>query len=224
MKKFIQSLSPQAEFWLVVVVAFGWLIVSSILRGLGVSHQQALTDRAIVGLFVYEIGIGGVLLASLKARHWTLQKIGFRPGLNDTALGLALLVGTNILWAIIFYITWAVSPATVKHMQATSEALFGAAIFWPVVIAASLLNAAFEEIFVAGFVVTALKAERGSWFAVNVSVLIRLLYHLYQGQMGVLGALPIGLVYSWFYARTGRLWPVFVAHALQDMAGLAMHH
>jgi len=84
----------------------------------------------------------------------------------------------------------------------------------------SIVNALYEEIFVTGYVVTALKQARSDWFAVNVSVGIRLAYHLYQGQMGVLTVLPLGLIFGFWFARTGRLWPLVVAHAAMDMLAL----
>jgi CAAX protease family protein len=80
-----------------------------------------------------------------------------------------------------------------------------------------LLN---EELFLCGYIVTALKERDSSVTAVNVSVAIRLVYHLYQGAIGVLTIIPLGLIFSWWYARTGRLWPVLVAHAVFDLTSL----
>ena len=50
----------------------------------------------------------------------------------------------------------------------------------------SVVNGIFEELFVAGYIITALTPRRGMWMAINVSVVVRLLYHLYQGPIGVL--------------------------------------
>lgn len=54
----------------------------------------------------------------------------------------------------------------------------------------------------------------------NVSVLIRVLYHLYQG----LDAFPFhamyGLIQAYVFVRTGRLWPLIVSHALLDLYAL----
>jgi uncharacterized protein len=55
---------------------------------------------------------------------------------------------------------------------------------------------------------------------VNVSVAIRLVYHLYQGAIGVVTIIPFGLIVTWWYARTGKLWPILVAHAAIDFMGL----
>jgi membrane protease YdiL (CAAX protease family) len=84
-----------------------------------------------------------------------------------------------------------------------------------------LVNPFFEEVFVSGYVIAALDPRRTAWTGINVSVAIRLLYHLYQGPVGVLSVVPIGLVFAWWYARTGRLWPLVMAHALFDFLPLA---
>ena len=57
--------------------------------------------------------------------------------------------------------------------------------------------------------------------AVNISAAIRLSYHLYQGVAGVLALVPIGLLFGIWFARTRRLWPLIVAHAILDFVGFA---
>ena len=85
----------------------------------------------------------------------------------------------------------------------------------------SIVNGIFEELFVAGYIITALTARRGMWMAINVSVVVRLLYHLYQGPIGVLTIVPMGLLYGYVYSRTRQLWPLIVAHVLIDIIGLS---
>jgi membrane protease YdiL (CAAX protease family) len=85
-----------------------------------------------------------------------------------------------------------------------------------------VVNGFFEEIFVAGYVITALTQVRSMWLAINVSTVIRLLYHLYQGPLGVLYVVPLGLVSGYVFARTRQLWPLILAHILIDIAGLAI--
>jgi membrane protease YdiL (CAAX protease family) len=58
--------------------------------------------------------------------------------------------------------------------------------------------------------------------AVNISAAIRLSYHLYQGVAGVLAVVPLGLLFAYWFARTRQLWPLIVAHAILDFAGLAV--
>jgi uncharacterized protein len=79
----------------------------------------------------------------------------------------------------------------------------------------------FEEVFVCGYIVTIAKDAGRLAVGVNASVAIRLAYHLYEGSAGVMMAVPVGLIFALWFSRTGRLWPVVVAHALIDIAALA---
>jgi len=38
--------------------------------------------------------------------------------------------------------------------------------------------------------------------------------------MGVVGVAPLALLYAYWFALTGRLWPLIVAHALADFTPL----
>ncbi|HUQ10090.1 MAG TPA: CPBP family intramembrane glutamic endopeptidase [Steroidobacteraceae bacterium] len=58
------------------------------------------------------------------------------------------------------------------------------------------------------------------WTAINVSTGIRLLYHLYQGPIGILSVVPLGLIFGYAYSRTRMLWPLIFAHIVLDIAGL----
>ena len=85
---------------------------------------------------------------------------------------------------------------------------------------ASLVNPVFEEVFVCGYVITALKERFGLTTAVNVSAALRVSYHLYQGAVGVVGVAPLALLFAYWFGRTGRLWPLIVAHAIMDLWAL----
>ena len=87
---------------------------------------------------------------------------------------------------------------------------------------ASTVNGIFEEVFVAGYIITALTPVRGMWMGINVSTGLRLLYHLYQGPVGILSIVPVGLMFGYLYARTRQLWPLIFAHILIDLIGLLL--
>lgn len=220
MRQFLKSLSGRAEFAVVIGVAFGYPILISLLRGFAISPQKNISTATLLSLVIFELAIGGLLLAFLNLRGWTAQKIGLRPTLHDTGIGLLILGATTLVWIGTFYLVYFVSPETVGHMRDTYAKLKGSAVSPALVVGMSAINAAFEEIFVTGYVITLLKTSRSAWFAVNVSAGIRLAYHLYQGQVAVLGILPLGLIYAFWFVRTGRLWPLIVAHALQDIVAL----
>ena len=85
----------------------------------------------------------------------------------------------------------------------------------------STVNGIFEELFVAGYIITVLKDARGTWTAINASTMVRLLYHLYQGPIGVVTIVPMGLLFGYTYVRRRQLWPLIFAHVLIDIIGLS---
>ena len=100
------------------------------------------------------------------------------------------------------------------------ERMEGAPLSMAAIVAVSIVNPIFEEVFVCGYVIRALQRTRSVAFAVNVSVAIRVSYHLYQGAIGALGVVVAGLILGWWFARKGRLWPVIIAHGLMDLVAL----
>ena len=55
-----------------------------------------------------------------------------------------------------------------------------------------------------------------TWKAVAFSAVLRGCYHLYQGFGAVLGNIAMGLVFVYAWQRTGRLWPLVIAHGIID--------
>jgi membrane protease YdiL (CAAX protease family) len=87
----------------------------------------------------------------------------------------------------------------------------------PLLLLLSFGNGWAEEIIVVGYLLTRLRQLRvNPWGALAISSLLRGVYHLYQGFGAGLGNLAMGLVFGYFYQRTGRLWPLIVAHTLID--------
>ena len=41
-------------------------------------------------------------------------------------------------------------------------------------------------------------------------------YHLYQGISAGLGNIVMGVVFAWYFHKTGRIWPLIIAHFLID--------
>jgi membrane protease YdiL (CAAX protease family) len=219
MRKLIAALSSRAEFAIVVVVAFGPFIVSSFASLLHpVGGRASHTNATLLALAAYEAVLIVLLGGFLYLRGWNLGKIGLRPTLKDSGVGALLFVADYSVWFAVWFATVKLSPDTARTMAATQVLTTGLSPFAAVPIA--LINPLFEEMFVTGYVMTALKNDGNLWRAINASVLLRLLYHLYQGSLGVLATVPMGLIFAISYARTGRLWPVIVAHALLDASAL----
>jgi membrane protease YdiL (CAAX protease family) len=89
-----------------------------------------------------------------------------------------------------------------------------------IIVAISIINPIFEELIVVAYIITALSQRKGALFAVNVSVLIRFLYHLYQGPAAALSIIPLGLIFALVYLKWKNIWPLIIAHGIMDFIGL----
>jgi membrane protease YdiL (CAAX protease family) len=214
----IRALRPRTEFAIVVSVAFGYLILGSVLALLFPSPHAPISEGGLRFLLVYEPVILLLLGWFLSMRGWSLEQLGFRPSARETLVGFGLAAVTYLAYVAVWLV--AVSISSGLPQAAENNDLVAPGLSLITIIAASILNPIFEEVFVCGYVISALTDSRGLSFGINVSVGLRLLYHLYQGAAGVLGIIPVGLVFAYWYARTGRLWPVIVAHALFDFVVL----
>jgi membrane protease YdiL (CAAX protease family) len=220
-RRYLNAIPAAVEFAIVAVMAFGLPILGTILILLSGDSTGSVSQSGLESLVIEESIILAALSLFLYARGWTLQRIGLNVRLLDTAIGLLLAVAAVFAADLVVVIAAGFRPdfvEAVSHPDFVTPG-FNAAT----VLAASALNGLFEEVFLCGYVITVLKERRGFWTAVNISVAIRLSYHLYQGPVGVLHIVPVGLIFGYFYARTGRLWPLVFAHALIDFQGLILY-
>jgi CAAX protease family protein len=218
MRGLIRSLSARSEYAIVLLTAFGYFTFSSLVAVLRPSSVPPISQNHLEALLIYESAVLLLLGAFLHVRGWTMARLGISPTARDTLLGVCLAVAAYGAYVAIWFIASAAGAhptytGTYREIAAHSLAL-------PVVLAVSILNPVYEETFLCGYIITVAKGTGSTTAGVNVSVAIRLLYHLYQGGVGVIGIIPFGLIFAWWYARTGRLWPLFVAHGLTDAAGL----
>ncbi|HEX4304161.1 MAG TPA: type II CAAX endopeptidase family protein [Rhizomicrobium sp.] len=221
MTKFIRSLSPRAEFCIVVVPAFGLFVYASL--SFVLRAHVPLTYAGLAVLPSLELVLMVLLAAFLRLRGWTLCRIGLVPEFNDIAFGVLLFAAAYAAWFLTFNIAVAVAPdvAQIVIVKAPSFAALGIPLW--ILAVPSLINTVFEEAFETGYIVSALRRGGNIWPAIHVSVGIRLLCHLYQGPLGVLSTIPLGLIFAYWYARTGRLWPLILAHAAMDMLALVAY-
>lgn len=215
MRQIIESLSPRAEFATVMLGAFGMFVMSSITAAFDGGPSAPLTDDSLLDLVVYEAALLAMLGIFLSVRGWRPADVGLSPTLKDTAIGAVIVLADYMVyivaWSIYSQFATAGSDLPISALQASNVVLL------------SLVNGFFEELFVCGYLINAVKKRRSVVFAINVSVAIRLAYHLYQGPIAVPSIVPMGLIFAYWFAKTGRLWPLVVAHALMDLLALWPH-
>jgi membrane protease YdiL (CAAX protease family) len=223
----IRALSPRVELMVVVLTAFGWftydsLRVVAVLVTTGGSMQWApSTEAELIELLRFEVIVLVILGWFLRVRGWTPAHLGLDPswggGAHGFGLGVVLrtLQGVALALAVAFVYQFAVSAmwATLgQRVSLTDAALTETQLSLATILAVCIINSIFEELFLCGYLITRLGDMRGMWFAINVSVAIRLTYHLYQGSAGVPSIIAAGLIFGYWFARTRQLWPPIVAH------------
>lgn len=218
MRKLLQSLTPGAEFLIVIVVAFGPFIVESLFAALHPGAGSRHTAENLDFLVAYELTLLVVLGTFLYFRGWSFKRLGLAPTLLDTAIGL----GLGLFVVLTYAFLWSVLAAYMPQLAAAAShtGVAGRSVPLAAAIAFVIVNPVFQEVFVAGYTITVLKDTRGEFFAFNASIAIRLLYQLHQGVLGVITVIPLGLILAFWYTRTGKLWPLIVAHAALDVVGL----
>lgn len=217
MRNLLKSLPPGAEFIIVIVGAFGVAILANLLALVRPAPAPILASAPrLLALMIHDAVLIGVLGLFLHMRDWTPTRLGLTARWSDVLWSVVLLVAVSL----VVYGAWQglshVSPDLMK--TPTKVALEPSALSPLSVAAVVIVNPLFEELFVAGYVIAALKDVRSATFAINVSVAIRLLYHLALGAPGVVAIIPLGLIFGYWLVRTGRLWPVIGAHMLMNLA------
>ena len=87
----------------------------------------------------------------------------------------------------------------------------------PVSLLKAAANAFAEETVVVMWLMTRLRQAHWSLPAtLAASSILRGSYHLYQGVSAGCGNIIMGLIYGYYYHRTGRVWPLLIAHFLID--------
>jgi len=215
----LRALPFRAEFVIVVGMAFGYSALASIQAALaGQSGKALLSESNLTYLLANELFVLIALAVFLHARGWTFERIGLGPNAKESLLG----IGLALIVQVVYTIVWAIAATSSQSLENAGR-LFNpvdGSIDPAVVIAVSIVNPIFEEAFLCGYVITALKDRTSQWAAINVSVAIRLVCHLYQGVIGVIFIVPVGLIFAYWYSRQGRLWPLIVAHVLFDFIPL----
>ncbi|WP_193045813.1 CPBP family intramembrane glutamic endopeptidase [Mycolicibacterium baixiangningiae] len=226
-----QRRAVRIEIAVVLAVTFGLSAYTASLRLLesvllGLSGQVVALNprRSTFDLLDLGLNLAGVfqLLAWGALGVYLLWRSGFRladiglarprvrPDLLG-GLGLAALIG---LPGLALY-----QVARVLGLNASVEPAELYDTWWriPVLLAMSFANGWAEEIIVVGFLLTRLRQLRvNPVVAIVAASLLRGAYHLYQGFGAGLGNVAMGLVFGYVWHRTGRLWPLIIAHALID--------
>ena len=210
------------EVLLVLTVTFGMSgvraglkLIDATLSPTPLNHQRTVLNDAASSLSWLDVALQLASAATLMA--WgglALYLLGTqlqRPRWRDWAwgAGLAALIGIPglALYVVSLQMGW-----TKEIVPATDAAKVPLLLLW------SAANAFAEETVVVMWLLTRLKQLRVPvWAAIAASAVLRGTYHLYQGFSAGMGNIVMGVIFAFFYHRTGgKVWPLILAHFLID--------
>lgn len=206
------------ELCLVLLVAFGSAFSMSLIVFL--QHLRPSTQHVEARVYVIlleEITALLVLAYVLFRQGRSWRDITLAPRWRDLVDTVALTIAAGILsYAVAFFLAIylkdasAVTARNVPHGLTLIPALL-----------LGFVNPFFEELVVRAFFMTELRALTGSaLIAVLASALFQTSYHIYQGAFVALSYLPLFLIFSFYFARTRRVFPVILAHMFFDVTAL----
>ena len=230
----------RAEIWIVLGLSLGqsavYAVVSLIatlsdgpLRDATATLNANRSDREWLDLTLQLLSIGFALVpvalavyllaadpSSGRGRGGPLRRLGLdrtRPVRELLAgAGLALVIGIP---GIGLYMAGRALGLNAEVIPTPEN------VYWwtiPLLLLAALENAVVEQVIAVGYLMTRLRDLRWApWAAIAASAGLRGTYHLYQGFGQALGNAVMGAIFAWWFHRTGRLWPLLVAHTLLDV-------
>jgi hypothetical protein len=207
-----RALSPAAGFCIVVGGAFALPTASSGRSAVWPTGPVQLTEEDLRFVVLEKKQCccwrsAGSCVRVAGCRHFAAYPSG-----RELAMAIGLAVASTTVWAL---------PWVLFAPGDTGASSSGAGLSWPGILAVSIINPLFEELFLCAYMLPFLAKRRGPVVAVAASLLVRLSFHTYQGPVGLLSIGLVGLVFTLFYARTQRLWPVLIAHGALDFLALA---
>lgn len=217
----------RVEVLLVLAVTFGISGVRALLQLIdGLLHPTALNEQTVAlnvsqsELLWLDLALqlcsAGVLFAYGGLALFLLAGDGLRalrPRWSDLGwgAGLAAVIGLPGLGLYVFAVQTGLSR------QVVPTGMEHAAIEVPVLLLWSAANAFGEETVVVMYLMSRLRQLGWGLPAIlATSSVLRGSYHLYQGVSAGFGNIIMGVVYGYFYWRTGRVWPLVIAHFFID--------
>lgn len=211
----------RTQFLFVVCLLWGWFAARSVMAAFGMlpdfSAQPVFGNGIFLRLAIHELIAGGIAVFYLRRKGWNLAPGNLDITKGLTAAGLFLFVLIYPISLLAYEVGISLGGSSEPLTQFTSSI----SIDLPVAVLTSMVNGAYEELFLVGFVFKALERHETS-FIVGVSVLLRVLAHVYQGPIGATQLFFFGVLFAGGFARYRRLWPLIVAHVMCDVVAL-MH-
>ena len=226
MNKLIKELSPTTELITVLIIGFGLFIYSSTRSFFVVNSDYThswiykITSQGNYSILIYEIIALVMIIYILKVRDWKITDFNLTFTFRLIWIALLIMFIRNIIGNVgfkIFEVFNIVDETTAKHVR------YGLEANWISISLIIIFNSIFEEFILIGYLFKRLEKYHPV-IIIGLSMLIRQLYHTYQGWISLFMILPTGLVFGYYYFKHKKLWPVIIAHGFSNLiVFLGMH-
>lgn len=192
-------------------MTFGMFIVMSIQAVANDFPERPFSDQSMLWMVVVELMIAVAAISFLHLRGFAVHTLQPIPTLKGAAVGVVLYAAATLIGSLV-----ALPFSAGETPQPIETMVVEATLSIPIIVLMAMINGSFEEVFLLGFLLRGLRAY-GASVALSVTLLVRLLCHLYQGPIGPIWVMGFGVVLGVYYLRTGNLWPAVFAHILGDI-------
>lgn len=206
-----RTTTTPGEAALIVLLCFGWSILASLNAVSADFKSGSFSERGFLELVAYEIVVGTAAVYTLKVRGFDVGSLYPRPYAWGLVSGIVVALCAGLAGRLI------TSPFDYAWYSEPLERLMGGdPVGVGYLVLLGIVNGTYEEVFLLGFLTRGLRGY-GLSVAIGVSLLVRVLCHLYQGPLGAIYVGAFGLVLTLYYVASGKLFPVVFAHALWDI-------
>ena len=224
------SKNHKHELWLVVMLSLGASAIYSLLSllrkltseeglaGSTTTINRPLAQEPWLDLLSQLASISLSLVPILLALYFLRQdgvSLGLKPRWKDLLHALALAAVIGVPGIGLYFLALELGLTSTVVPSSLGEH------FWtvPILLLAALRAGLLEEIIAVGFVMKKLKLISPTLtlvVVILVSALFRASYHLYQGYSAFVGNFVMGLVFAYYFHKTGRVAPLVIAHTLMN--------
>jgi len=196
--QWIKNFSPFVELIIVLTIGFGLFIYSST-YGLFIvtstfDHPWTykITSQGEYGVVIYEIIAFSIIAWVLKLRNWSLNDFHLDFKIRFIWIGLLLMYASGTIGGLsfkLFEFLKVVDEQAAKHVQFTSKADF---ISIALIV---VINSVYEEVLLVGYLFKRLE-KYSPVLIIVFSILVRALFHTYQGLAVLFSIIAIMLMQS----------------------------
>ena len=212
------------EVVLVCLIAFGpALIASTGIYIYGSTRRLDYHATDWIANCLAELSALALVWYVLARHKKSFADLGLKWKWGDLGSAVILIITGSLAYYGVYcaiYVSGLAPPGDLAAGERAGEIVFASSISLTTVML-GVLNPFFEELIARAYFMTEIKLLTNSIAkAVIASTLLQTSYHLYQGLTCATANGAMFLIFSIFYAKTGRLTPIILAHLYFDIGAI----